>query len=180
MEKKKFVDVDGADTVSKAVLALLNTFPGMNDGESVQFSILSESNGIGFFPSAGSALLSNKEDITGRVHQVCLYPFDIIYRAAPKTEIQKIRIKEFLDALGKWLELQPIVLNGTVYKLNQYPSLNGVPNGSDEAPETVSPVKRTIKSIARTNAAHLSAAYQDGVEDWLIAVTLQYENDFIK
>ena len=85
-----------------------------------------------------------------------------------------------MDALGKWLELQPIVLNGTVYKLNQYPSLTGVPNGSDEATETVSPVKRTIKSIARTSAAHLSAAYQDGVEDWLIAVTLQYENDFIK
>lgn len=198
MEKKKFVDVDGADAVSKAVLALLNTFPGLNDGESVQFSTLSESGGIGFFPSAGSALLSNKEDITGRVHQVCLYPFDIIYRAAPKTEVQKLRIKDFLDALGKWLELQPVTLNGKSYKLLKYPDLlanfSVISDETDDAllseniccletetaPEQRQTVKRKVKSIARTSAAHLSAAYQDGVEDWLIAVTLQYENDFIK
>ena len=166
MATQKMVDVDGAEAVSKVLLALLNTFPGLENGKKVQFSTLSETSGIGFYPTSGAALLSNKEDITGRVKQVCLYPFSIIYRAAPKTEAQKIRIKEFLDALGKWLELQPVVINEKSHKLAKYPDL--------------SPDSRVIKSISRTNPAHLNATYDDGVEDWIISATLRYENEFNK
>lgn len=166
MAVQKMVDVDGAEAVSKVLLALLNTFPGLGDGKSVQFSTLSETSGIGFYPTSGAALLSNKEDITGHVKQVCLYPFSVIYRAAPKTELQKIRIKEFLDALGKWLELQPVDINDKTYKLANYPD---IASGN-----------RVIKSISRTNPAHLNAAYNDGIEDWIISATLRYENEFNK
>lgn len=195
---QKLVDVDGIDAVSEALLSLLNTFPGLGSGKGILFSTLSESGGIGFFPTSGAALLQNSEDITGHVHQVCLYPFHVIYRAAPKSDVQKIRIKDFLDTLGKWLELQPITLNGTAYKLERYPALDDptavINSESGEAlltenfkclePETaaasVPAVQRTIRSIARTNAAHLSAVYDDGIEDWMISATLQYENDFEK
>lgn len=97
---------------------------------------------------------------------MCLYPFSVIYRAAPKTEQQKIRIKEFLDALGKWLELQPVVINETTHKLTNYPD---IASGN-----------RVIKSISRTNPAHLNATYDDGIEDWIISATLRYENEFDK
>ena len=166
MATQKMVDIDGAEAVSKVLLALLNTFPGLENGKKVQFSTLSETSGIGFYPTSGSALLSDKEDITGHVTQVCMYPFSIIYRAAPKTDLQKIRIKEFLDALGKWLELQPVVINEKTQKLTKYPVIN-IGN-------------RVIKSISRTNPAHLNATYDDGVEDWIISATLKYENEYDK
>ena len=166
MATQKMVDIDGAEAVSKVLLALLNTFPGLENGKKVQFSTLSETSGIGFYPTSGSALLSDKEDITGHVTQVCMYPFSIIYRAAPKTDLQKIRIKEFLDALGKWLELQPVVINEKTHNLTKYPVIN-IGN-------------RVIKSISRTNPAHLNATYDDGVEDWIISATLKYENEYDK
>ncbi len=165
MAIQKMVDIDGAEAVSKVLLTLLNTFPGLGSKQ-VLFSTLSETSGIGFYPTSGAAILSSTEDITGHVKQVCLYPFSIIYRAAPKTEIQKIRIKELLDAMGKWLELQPVVINEKTHKLTKYPDLS-----SDS---------RVIKSVSRSNPAHLNAAYDDGIEDWIISATLRYENEFDK
>lgn len=161
--QKTIIDIDGSEAVSKVLLALLNEFPGLA-GKSILFSTLSETSGIGFFPTSGAALLSNTEDITGHVKQVCLYPFNVIYRAAPKSEAQRLKIKEFLDGLGRWLEQQPITVGGTEYRLTTYPALS---SGN-----------RVIKSIIRTNPGHLNAAYQDGIEDWLISATLRYENEF--
>lgn len=165
MALKSLIDIDGTEAVSKVLLTLLNTFPGL-DGKSVLFSTLSDTSGIGFFPTSGAALLSNTEDITGHVKQVCLYPFNIVYRAAPKTEAQKLRIKEFLDTFGKWLERQPVVLGEQTYQMTEYPELT---SGN-----------RVIKSISRTNPAHLNGVYNDGVEDWIISATLRYENEFNK
>lgn len=164
-EQKTVIDLDGSDAVSNVLLELLNTFPALN-GKSILFSTLDETSGIGFFPTSGAALLSNEEDIIGHVKQVCLYPFNIIYRAAPKSERQKMKIKEFLDALGKWLELQPITVGENVSKLESYPAIT---SGN-----------RVIKLISRTNAANLAAAYEDGIEDWMISMSLKYENEFDK
>ena len=44
--------------------------------------------------------------ITGKVNQVCNYPFYAVYRTAADSQNSKIDIKEFLDKLGKWLEKQ--------------------------------------------------------------------------
>lgn len=164
-EQKTVIDLDGSDAVSNVLLELLNTFPAL-DGKSILFSTLDETSGIGFFPTSGAALLSNEEDIIGHVKQVCLYPFNIIYRAAPKSERQKMKIKEFLDTLGKWLELQPITVGENVSKLENYPAIT---SGN-----------RVIKLISRTNAAYLAAAYEDDIEDWMISMSLKYENEFDK
>lgn len=164
-EKKQYpIDIDGTEIVSTALLKLLNQFPGL-DRKEIKFSTLSDTAGMGFFPTSGAVLLSNTEDVTGHVKQVCLYPFTIVYRAAPKTEAQKLRIKETLDTLGKWLEQQPVTIAGTVYQLTEYPALEQ---------------GRVIKSISRTNAGHLTATYNDHVEDWAIAATLRYESEFDK
>lgn len=164
MPAKTVIDVDGSEAVSSVLLALLNGFPGLSKRQSILFSTLSESSGIGFFPTSGAALQNETEDVIGHVKQVCLYPFSIVYRSAPNSEAQRLRIKEFLDALGKWLEQQPVKLNETEYLLESYPELA---SGN-----------RIIKSINSTSPAYLSAAYQDGIEDWTISVTLKYENEF--
>ena len=158
-------DLDGSEAVSSVLLTLLNTFPGLGTRK-VLFSTLAETSGIGFFPTSGAAILSDTEDITGHVKQVCLYPFTVVYRSAPRSEEQKLKVKEFLDTLGKWLERQPVNINGTEYQISAYP--------------TLSSGNRVIKSIGRSNPAHLSAAYQDNVEDWAISATLRYENEFDK
>jgi len=162
---QKLIDIDGLNAVSKVLLNLINTFPGL-DGRSVLFSTLLETSGIGFFPVSGAAVLSHTEDVIGHVRQVCLYPFNIVYRAALKTEEQKVRVKEFLDGLGKWLELQTVSTDNGSFKLSEYPAL---------ASENLS-----IESIIRTTPAYLNAAYNDGIEDWVISLNLRYINEFDK
>lgn len=164
MNNQKAIDVNGSEIVSTALLKLLNDFPGLN-GKSIRFSVLEDKSGLGFFPVSGATIVSRKESITGHVSMQCSYPFNVIYRAATKTETQKLTIKEFLDALGKWLELQPVVINGEESKLHEYPKLDS---------------GRVITSIERSSPGHLSAAYQDGVEDWAISITLKYTNDYEK
>lgn len=166
MPAKAVIDIDGSEAVSTVLLSLLNAFPGLSDKQRILFATLSETSGIGFFPTSGAALQSNTEDVTGHVKQVCLYPFSVVYRAAPKSEAQRMRIKEYLDTLGKWLERQPVTINGTEYRLENYPALV---SGN-----------RIIKSISRSSPAYINAAYQDGIEDWIITARLNYENEFDK
>lgn len=164
-QKKYSIDVDGSDVMSKILLDLLNGYPALG-GRTVAFSTLGDTSGLAFFPSSGAAILSDTEDVTGHVTQICLYPFTIVFRAAPKSEIQRLKIKEFLDTVGKWMEQQPVTINGETICLTDYPDL------STEG--------REIKSIRRTNPAHLAATYQDGIEDWTLAASLRYENNFDK
>ena len=121
-EKQYAIDIDGTEIVSTALMALLNKFPGL-DGKKIAFSTLSDTSGIGFFPTSGAVILSEKESITGHVRQVCMYPFTVVYRAAPKTETQKLRMKELLDAIGKWLERQPVIIMGETHQLTKYVDL---------------------------------------------------------
>lgn len=163
---KMTTDIDGTKAVSTVLLNLLNEFPALSHGKKVEFASLSDSGGIGFFPTAGAILQSNTESITGKVRQVCLYPFNVIYRAALKSESQRLHVKEFLDTLGKWLEQQEITVDGIALHLSEYPPLA---SGN-----------RKITSIERVSPACLNAAYDDGVEDWTVSIKLIYKNEFYK
>lgn len=158
------VDIEGQEAVSTVLLNLINTFPGRS--EQIAFSSIGETSGIGFFPTSGAAILSDKTDICGHVTQVCQYPFSVVYRCSPSTEQMRIKVKEFLDLLGKWLEKQDVIVDGKTYKLEEYPALSAG--------------NRIIQSISRTNVAHLAAAYQDGTEDWSFSATLKYKNEYDK
>lgn len=164
-EKQVRFDVDGSEIVSKVLLELLNKCPALC-GKKVAFSTLGEDEGLGFFPSVGAAITSETETITGDVHQVCAYPFDVVLRCAPKTEATRIRCKELLDAIGRWLERQPITVNGEMHTMDAYPALT---EGN-----------RKIRAISRTSPSHLNAVYQNGVEDWLFSGSLRYENNFCR
>ena len=164
-EKQVRFDVDGSEIVSKVLLELLNKCPALC-GKKVAFSTLGEDEGLGFFPSVGAAITSETETITGDVHQVCAYPFDVVLRCAPKTEAARIRCKELLDAIGRWLERQPIVVNGEMHTMDAYPALT---EGN-----------RKNRAISRTSPSHLNAVYQNGVEDWRFSGGLRYENNFCR
>lgn len=158
-------DVDGSEIMSKVLMELLNTCPALC-GRRIAFSTLGEDDGLAFFPSVGAAITSEKESITGHVNQVCAYPFDIVLRCAPKTEAARMRSKELLDAIGRWLERQPVTVNGEMHTMDAYPALT---EGN-----------RKIRAISRTSPSHLNAVYQNGIEDWLFSGSLRYENNFCR
>ena len=157
------IDVTGSEAVSTVLLNLLNRFPGLKPGERIRFATLDDDGGLGFFPGAGAIYRSNTADVLGNVSQECQYLFNIVYRAAPHTEEERLQIKEFLDTLGNWLNRQPVTIGGTKYQLAEYPTLESE--------------NRVIQGIERVTPATLTAAYQDRVEDWTITSTLIYKNE---
>lgn len=165
MEKKKQVrlDVDGFDVVTTAIRSMLNKYPGLSEDDEITFSVLDESSGKAMFPISGAVIETEKEDITGHVKQVCLYPFYVIYRAGGLNENRKASVKEWLDNLGKWLELQEITINNDLWKLDGYPELTG---------------NREFLSISRQTPGYLDSVNENKSENWAIYISARYRNEF--
>lgn len=159
---KQIIDVETTNLISKVLIDLLNDFPVKP--EDITFNVLGET-GIAMFGLSGIAIQTEQENIYGEITQECLYPFNLVYRISPRTEEMKMRVKEFLDLVGEWLEQQPITIGAETYQLSAYPYLSD---------------SKKIESIQRQNTAHLNAVYQDGIEDWEISLQLQYENKFTR
>lgn len=162
MSKQKILgyDVDGEEVITNALAELLNSFP---TDKAITFSNLGKDSGFSFYPISGAAIHSEKEDICGNVNQICQYPFVIVYRNAPKLDKQKIRIKELLDNIGKWLEGQTVSVNGESIELSEYPKLSG---------------DRKILSIRRITPAYVDETDESGTQDWIIQMNLKYKNKF--
>lgn len=163
-DKKKPVryDVDGFEAVTEATQTLLNQYPGL-EGLQIQFSTLEKDGGVGWFPITGAAIDAEKKYITGKVHQICNYPFYVVYRTGTSMPSRKITVKEFLDSLGRWLERQPVKIGEETLLLSKYPNLSGA---------------RKITSISRQTPGYLDTIEQDGVENWVIYLALKYTNEF--
>ena len=69
----------------------------------------------------------------------------------------KLRIQTFMDSLGKWLCHEP-----SPYERAVYPTLSE---------------GREITRIRRENSYGLEPE-QDGSQDWLLPVTIEYMNEF--
>lgn len=166
-EAKKPVkyDVDGYEEITSALGELLNQFPGLEEGEKIKFSTLEKESGIAFYPVTGAVIASEKKSVTGKVNQLCNYPFYIVYRTSVESPKIKMEVKEFLDSLGRWLEKQTIAIDGQNYKLDSYPKLTE---------------ERTIEEITRLTPGHLNETYEDNTQDWVISVSLKYRNIFYK
>ena len=153
-QKEVRYDLDGYEAVTPALRELLNQYPGLVEGKEITFATLGEDKGIAMFPGAGAAIEREKEDITGTVRQVCLYPFFVVYRASGLNENRKAAVKEWLDGLGRWLE-----------SLREYPVLTG---------------NRRMLSVARQTPATLDNINENKAEDWVISLSLRYQNEFEK
>lgn len=158
-------DVDGYDIVTNALKDLLNTFPGLLQGETIKFSTLEENSGMSFYPISGAVIATETISVTGKVNQVCNYPFYVVYRTAADSQNSKIGIKEFLDKLGKWLEKQPVTIDGETQKLSDYPELTD---------------GREITEISRQTPAYLDSTSEGNVQDWVISLALRYRNIFYR
>ena len=154
-------DVDGFEILTNAVLELLSQFPGLN-GREILFEELGKESGIAFSANNGALVMSERRSITDHVRQNCQYPFFIVYRTASTQEYQKLQVQAFFDAIGKWLCREPAVVNGETVRLKSYPAL---------------PDDRKITRITRSNSYGLEPS-SDGVQDWLMPVTVEYTNEF--
>lgn len=158
-------DVDGYDIVTNALKDLLNLFPGLLEGENIKFSTLKEDSGISFYPISGAVIATETTSVTGKVNQLCNYPFYVVYRTAADSQNSKIDIKEFLDKLGKWLEQQPVMIDGKQQKLSAYPDLTE---------------GREVTEISRQTPAYLDNTSEGNVQDWVISLALKYRNIFYR
>lgn len=154
-------DFTGYDVLTEAMKNLLNQYPGL-DGDIISFEELTEDGGIAFSADNGALIYSEKESITAHVRQICRYPFYIVYRLGANNERAKMNAQAFLDGIGKWACKEQIVIDGTPYKLTGYPKLSE---------------GRIIKKITRDNSYGLEPN-KDSVQDWILPVTVEYENEF--
>jgi hypothetical protein len=162
MREQKIIgyDVTGYEILTNAVLALLSQFPGLN-GREILFEELGES-GIAFSADNGALIISERHSITDHVTQTCQFPFYIIYRTTSTKEFQKLQVQSFFDSIGKWICKEPVEINGDTVRLTKYPPLSDV---------------RKITKVTRSNSYGLDPN-EDGVQDWLMPVTVQYTNEF--
>jgi len=154
-------DFTGYDVLTEAMKDLLNQYPGL-DGDIISFEELEEDTGIAFSADNGALVYSDKESVTGHVRQICRYPFYVVYRVGANSERVKMTAQTFLDRIGKWLCKEPVTVDGTVYKLTTYPALSQ---------------GRIIKKITRDNSYGLDPN-QNSVQDWVLPVSVEYENEF--
>lgn len=153
-------DVPGYEILTNAVLALLHQFPGRNNRE-ILFEELGDS-GIAFSADNGALILSERRSITDHVSQTCQFPFYIIYRTTSTKEHQKLQVQSFFDSIGKWICKEPVEINGETVQLTTYPKLSE---------------GRKITRVMRSNSYGLEPN-EDGAQDWLMPVTVQYTNEF--
>ena len=165
MEKTKPIGIDGEgnDLLTEAVKELLNQFPGLGEKE-ITFEELKKTSGIAFSADNGALILSEKRSVTGKIIQKCQYPFYIVYRTNAGEEKQKIHVQSFLDNIGRWISGEKITMNEVEYKISKYPELTD---------------GRKITRINRTNS-YGTEPNSDGVQDWLLPCTVEYEHIYYK
>lgn len=162
MEENKPIGVDasGFEILTNAVLDLLSQFPGLN-GREILFEELGKESGIAFSADNGALIMTERRSITDHVTQTCQYPFFIVYRTASTKEYQKLQVQAFFDSIGKWLCKEPVEINGETVTAT-YPDLSD---------------GRRITRVTRSNSYGLEPN-EDGVQDWLLPVVVQYTNEF--
>lgn len=156
-------DVSGTDSVTTAIVDLLNSYPGLKPEEAITFSTLSANSGRAMFPATGAIIQREERDILGYVTQVCAYPFHVVYRAAGLNADRRKAVKEWLDTLGRWLAKETVTIGADDYTLANYPALAD---------------GRKFRTITASTPAYLDGASENGAEDWAVLITASYINTF--
>ncbi len=164
-QKQIKYDIDGYEAVTSALRELLNQYPGLSSSDEIAFSTLGEDSGKAMFPISGAVIESEKKSITGKVTEVCLYPFYVIYRASGLNENRKAKVKEWLDNLGKWLEQKKVLIDGMEYQLTELPPLTE---------------GREFLFIGRQTPAYLDTVNENKSENWAIYISARYQYEYYK
>lgn len=165
MQNEKVVkyDLDGYEIVKDAILELINQSPFLENETLVSFGMLDETHGFAMIPLSSSVIESTRKSITGKVTEICYYPFSLVYRDTGMNEKRKSEVSELLDNIGKWLERKKAIIEGEVQKLQYYPALTG---------------NRKFLEIRRQTNSYLANVYEDKSEDWEIRITARYQNEY--
>lgn len=163
--KPEKYDAGVEQIITDVIGNLLNQYPALLKGEKIRFSVLEEDSGIAFYPVSGAKVMTESKSVTGKINQLCNYPFYVVYRSATTTENSKRDIKEFLDTLGEWLDMQPVIIANEKYQLKKYPDLSD---------------NRKIEEISVINVSNPEAPNEDGVQDWVIGLSFKYRKIFYK
>ena len=156
-------DMEGFPKVTDALMEMINTFPGLNEGEEFVFSMMPEDYGLSVIATSGSFIIEEHESITGHVWQMCSYPFMVVSRASGLSSKRKISMKEWMDTLAEWLCRKTVTIDGQEYKLKKWPVL------TDD---------REIRYIVRQTPAYLGGINEDKSENWVMDMVIQYRNEF--
>lgn len=156
-------DVEGYELITSALMELVNTYPGLEDGEEFSFAQLNKDEGIAIFPSTGAFIYEERESITGHVVQMCQYPFTVVYRASGLNQNRKIKAKEWLDTFGRWIEKKPITIGDTVYTLESWPELTE---------------DREIREMYRQTPSYLVDVPDNKSENWIEEIIIRYRAEF--
>ena len=167
MQNEKVIkfDLDGYEVVKDAILEIINQSPLIEDKAPVSFGVLEETHGFAIIPVSSSVIESTRKSVTGKVTEVCYYPFALVYRDTGMNEKKKSEVSELLDNIGKWLERKEINVDGEIQKLQSYPALTG---------------NRKFLEIRRQTNSYLENVYDDKTEDWTIRITARYQNEYKK
>lgn len=166
-EKKQQVkyDVESFDVLTEAVRALVNRFPDLGPGEKIAFATLRENGGMAMYPGDGAVVDEEHRSVTGRVRQVCRYPFVVLVCGGGMNEESRAVAKERLDCLGRWLAGQPVRLDEQIYRLERYPPLSG---------------GRRFLDFSVQAPACLYERDEHHVETWAVTLAARYENIYQK
>ena len=148
------------ESAASAVLAAVNGWPELPEGECFRFATLSEDGGLALFPGSGSVLESERRYVTGRARQVRALPFTLVCRAAGLTASRREGVAAWLEALGRYLEGLP--LSGSE---GRDPCLAAYPALSDGR----------LLAIRRQGAPRLDGETANRSETWVMEMTAKYE-----
>ena len=162
-QKQVKYDFDGYEVVKDAILEIIKQCPLIEGKEPVSFGVLEETHGFAMIPVSSSVIESTRKSITGKVTEVCYYPFALVYRGSGMNEKKKSEVSELLDNIGKWLERKEIIVDGVSQKLQSYPALTG---------------NRKFLEIRRQTNSYFANVYEDKSEDWEIRITARYQNEY--
>lgn len=157
-------DIEGFESLKRAVLYLLSSYPGLEPREIVFEDLQPGSSGLAIGANSGSLILTERVSITDHVRQTCEFPFFVIYRTSATREDKKLQVADFLDTFGRWMTGQTVTVDGINTKLTSYPKLDG---------------GRKITGITIFNSYGIEPT-EDGYQDWYLPVTVQYTNEFDK
>lgn len=161
-QKQIKYDLDGYEVVKDAILEMINQGP-LIDKEPVSFGVLEETYGFAMIPVSSSVIESTRKSVTGKVTEICYYPFSLVYRGSGMNEKKKSFVSELLDDIGKYLERKEIIVDGVSQKLQSYPALTE---------------NRNFLEIRRQTPSYLANTYEDKTEDWEIRITARYQNEY--
>lgn len=155
------LDGEGYEVVAKAVMALMDEYSAIA-GDTIVFEALEDGkSGVGISADSSALVISETHDVLGGYSQRCQFVFFVVYRSASTTEREKLRAATFLDRIGKWLCGERVEYGGEDITLEEFPKLAD---------------GRKITRITRQNY-YGTAPDDNGVQDWLLPVTVEYTNE---